>query len=948
MSGSIGHDFVQPDNSRDERITARGPHSGKGEGGWIFTSAARLLRTLAFLFVFAIALPALAGIEDNYELKIDRQPLGTALQELAKQTGIQIIFFSKVTEGHDAPALNGKFTVESALGVLLNGTELTFQKHNANTIEVQPKAAIRKASNTSSLNPVTSNAALYSRGDGSESEPPRRLAQASGNPSGTPDSSTSPRSQDSNRDSDLHSLQEIVVTATPGGRGIERQKASFATTSLDSEEIHQLAPLNTADLLQGIPGVTVASTGGEQGNNLFVRGFPSSGDAPYVTFQLAGSAVFDPPTVAWFGNADVIRLDEMVDHVEAVRGGPAQVLSNGQVGLTVNLLPKTGTDVYHGVGAISSTDYGKKRFDGQVSGPISDNTFFSIGGFYTNGDNVRRVNFDSEVGGQLSGNILHKFDHGSVLIWGRILHENNTWNLPIPIIVNRGQVEQFPGFDIHTGAIGSPQERELTLRNGDDFRFDKGRGSYISNGGFNFNYDLNDNLSVQEKASYLSGSVFTNALFPNTPVTAAAEAAAHGGALGSLTNVATGAALPASTYVMEVGAWIADKSVSNINNDLSFTWRLGPHSLTAGYYFAAFSSRDYWDLGNRLLLQATTNGPVLNLALANGTSVTGADNFINGSTTLRAEDYQGTDNAGFVSDEWHVTDRLRLDAGARLQYHHIEGSFRNTGMAPDGTAIFLNKYTDQRTDSHKISATAGADYALTSELGLWGRYSRGNIFPQFDTVQSGLIGTQTVDAFEVGVNRTAPRLRLYGNAFYNKFRGIENFDLAANGSTIVRHGAANTYGVELDANFIVVGGFSIGGNGTYLHARYTDFVANGIDSSGNQVPSQPQWQGRVNASYRYDAGFGAFTLYGAGTLVGKRFGNETNTQILPGYNKVDAGILLELRGGEFVRLSGDNLGNSAGLTEGDVRANLTQTNAGVSLGRPLQGRSFTLTGGYRF
>ena len=114
------------------------------------------------------------------------------------------------------------------------------------------------------------------------------------------------------------------------------------------------------------------------------------------------------------------------------------------------------------------------------------------------------------------------------------------------------------------------------------------------------------------------------------------------------------------------------------------------------------------------------------------------------------------------------------------------------------------------------------------------------------------------------------------------------------------------------------------------------------------MASQPTWQGRVNASYRYDAGFGVFTLYGAGTLVGKRFGNETNTQILPAYNKVDAGLLLELRGGEFLRISGDNLGNSAGLTEGDVRAVLTQTNAGVSLGRPLQGRSFTFTGGYRF
>jgi outer membrane cobalamin receptor len=97
-------------------------------------------------------------------------------------------------------------------------------------------------------------------------------------------------------------LTEIVVTATAGGQGIERQKASFSTTTLSSDDIHRLAPLNTAGLLQGIPGVTVASTGGEQGNNIFVRGFPSSGDAPYVTFQLAGSAVFGPPTIAWFGN----------------------------------------------------------------------------------------------------------------------------------------------------------------------------------------------------------------------------------------------------------------------------------------------------------------------------------------------------------------------------------------------------------------------------------------------------------------------------------------------------------------------------------------------------------------------------------------------------------------------------------------------------------------------
>jgi iron complex outermembrane receptor protein len=822
----------------------------------------------------------------NQRFQIAPGDLGQALDAYIHQSGRQLIYRVDDVRGVHSPGVQGEKSADDALAALLSGTGFTSRTDSSGAIAI-----------------VRADAPL----------------------------------------------SELVVTATAGGQGIERQKASFSTTTLSSDDIHQAAPLNTAALLQGIPGVTVASTGGEQGNNIFVRGFPSSGDAPYVSFQLAGSTVFDPPTVGWFGNADVIRLDEMVDHVEAVRGGPAQVLSNGQVGLTVNILPKTGTDAYHGVGEIGITDYGKRRFDGQVSGPISDNTFFSVGGFYQNGDNVRSVGFPSEVGGQFSGNILHKFDRGSFLVWGRILQADNTWDLPIPIIVNNGSVQPFPGFNIHTGAIGSPQEAELTLPNGDRFRFDQGRGTHITNGGFNFNYDLSDSLSVQEKASFLEGKVFTNALFPNAPTTAANAALALGGPFGSLTNIATGAALPSSTQVMEVGAWIADKQVQNINNDLSLTWHEGDNKLTAGYYFATFSSRDYWNLGNNLLLQATTNGPILGLTLADGTSVTGPNNyFINGSTTLRSEYYQGTDDAGFVSDEWQATSRLRLDGGVRLQYHNIDGSYRNTSTTADGTAIFLDTYTYQRANTHKISATVGADYELSSELGVWTRYSRGNVFPQFDTVQSGLVGTQTVDAYEGGVNYTASKLRLYANVFYNKFRNIQNFDLAANGSTFVREGAANTFGTEFNATLGSFYGFSMGASGTYLHARYTNFIDGGVDSSGNEVASQPAWQGRVNVSYLHEMGFGTFTIYSAATFVGKRFGNETNTQILPSYVKVDAGVLLEMRGGEFIRISGDNLNNSDGLTEGDVRAVLTQTNAGASLGRPLQGRSALFTVGYRF
>jgi hypothetical protein len=73
---------------------------------------------------------------------IPPQSLAASLQELAKQSGIQIIFFSKVVEGRDAPALNGTFTPEAALDKLLAGTDLTYRALNDRTIEVAAKPAV--------------------------------------------------------------------------------------------------------------------------------------------------------------------------------------------------------------------------------------------------------------------------------------------------------------------------------------------------------------------------------------------------------------------------------------------------------------------------------------------------------------------------------------------------------------------------------------------------------------------------------------------------------------------------------------------------------------------------------------------------------------------------------------------------------------------------------------
>jgi hypothetical protein len=82
-------------------------------------------------------LPAALSSEPvKHHFRIDSQPLGTALQQFAEQSGLQIIFFSQETEGLQAPALNGSYTTSGALEMLLSGSRLIFRVINPKTIEI--------------------------------------------------------------------------------------------------------------------------------------------------------------------------------------------------------------------------------------------------------------------------------------------------------------------------------------------------------------------------------------------------------------------------------------------------------------------------------------------------------------------------------------------------------------------------------------------------------------------------------------------------------------------------------------------------------------------------------------------------------------------------------------------------------------------------------------------
>jgi len=87
-------------------------------------------------------------------------------------------------------------------------------------------------------------------------------------------------------------------------------------------------------------------------------------------------------------------------------------------------------------------------------------------------------------------------------------------------------------------------------------------------------------------------------------------------------------------------------------------------------------------------------------------------------------------------------------------------------------------------------------------------------------------------------------------------------------------------------------------------------------------------------------------LYGTYTHVGDRWADQSNLQYLPSYKTVDLGALYTIGDKIEIRLSGNNITNELGLTEGNSR--LTTGGSGPINARPLFGRSWELSLAYRF
>lgn len=286
-----------------------------------------------FVAPAAFVANAAAGEATVHELHIRSQPLDDGLQELARQSGTQIVFLSGVTAGRQAPALDGRYTVEAALRALLAGSALDFRALNATTVEIT-------RTESRSRSRITAARAVRMEGEGQ----PQRVP------------------------GDPEPLEEVTITAMAEGLVATRVRTPLpeipqTISIITAEKIRQQNDVDLASVLGHAAGMTMTRTNSLD-EELYTRAF-----AVESLHADAGAALNSrvDGTSYFFGTTDMSEYDQ----IELLRGSDALFGGYGYPGGTVSLVRKRPLRNYALGLSVLTGSWNNRRVELDVTGPVT-------------------------------------------------------------------------------------------------------------------------------------------------------------------------------------------------------------------------------------------------------------------------------------------------------------------------------------------------------------------------------------------------------------------------------------------------------------------------------------------------------------------------------------------------------------------------------------------------
>jgi catecholate siderophore receptor len=771
------------------------------------------------------------------------------------------------------------------------------------------------------------------------------------------------------------SLDTVVVTGRAGVEEAQKVDLSYAVTTINADSLRRQAPLGVADALKSVPGFWVESSGGEASANIRARGIPQEGFSAVGMLE-DGLPLQHDPGLGYLNADQSFRLDETVERIEVVRGGPASMFASNAPGGAVNFITRRPGKELKGLLKLESSDYGLKRADAWFGGPIGE-WRFGAGGFYRKDDGVRDPGYTANKGGQLRVALGRDFEGGSIDFNVKRIDDNVIFYTGLPLTHGaNGDITGVPGIDALHGTLSGPETEHVRLVNmNGPFDLDIGRGTDVKLTQYtaNLKYDLPNEWRLQNGLRYRESESARIGLFPNTPIAAAARIAQY---KSQFLALVPGAADIQLRYVTAPNAvfdpasqngngLITDGALRQVSVPLdellddvrvmrNFTIAGQRHDVAIGAYFAR-ENETFQRYSANSLLEVADNARLLNAVAVDAAGNPIATLTDNGITRYGSEFANGTGEsksyALYASDEWQINEPLRIDLGARFEKVSVQGRVEKTGsvnlrgasIADDNILSGTGVFDSFDRSFNDTGWTAGANYQFVPTQGVFARYTSTFRLPSVGSYITNATAkpvTQKMDFIEAGYKFARRDMTFYATAFDTKFDSYEFSELVfnpvtANFDSRTSYTDTKTIGVELEGSYAPVEWFDVRVSGTWQKPKFGDLVTQSLvngtvvsfDYSDNQLVRIPKISYRVTPGFnfmgdraRVEADFEHY---------GSRFSDAANSLTLPSYSVLGANASYQLTQQISFFVRGENLTNEVGLTEGNPRATTASHSCGV-------------------
>jgi iron complex outermembrane receptor protein len=527
------------------------------------------------------------------------------------------------------------------------------------------------------------------------------------------------------------SLDEIVVTGTTS-KDRTILNSSSDIIAINEEDLVQLAPRSTDEVLQLIPGMYVESTAGAVSNNYSVRGLPGGGQQ-FINWMEDGLMIAYPGT----GNPDeLFSYDINVLKAETVLGGNSNVLLPNAAGASINWITrKPNFDKEETIVKVSATTYADRRVDLYYSAPLNSDLAFNVGGYLESNRGTRDAGI-AYSSWHLKAALEKKFDNGaSVMLSAKVGDQHDPYYADMPFTLSNGSVGNLQGLNglkdnvagRAFGTIGIPDSCLITCYR--TFSLANGIAATTHQIRLDLDLPLDGGWSLFAKAHYLTYDWDFNGVFPgsgsgNAGLDTANNYLNGGGASPIAGLLASGTMLyPGATFGfrdLTTGAIIGANNVAalnalNGNGMMQQTW-LNQQDISGRDFASNFGTR--WDVSSDSLRNSLTvggmyyhesrrndqssvahviNGVTSQSHIYDVVALNGTGNVIGSLTDHGLVSYGDWGNgiskedisslSGYFNDELTVHDNLHIDFGVRAErYKDTQSSGNSVGSGcPTGT-----------------------------------------------------------------------------------------------------------------------------------------------------------------------------------------------------------------------------------------------------------------------